>query len=62
VPLGLGSWRRSTSTILLPSTPTLSPSMQRCNTSLSRCNLYLNMVLNSIYYFPMIFGYPMMFE
>ena len=28
----------------------------------SRCNLYLNMMLNSIYYFPMIFGYPMMFE
>ena len=24
--------------------------------------LYLNMVLNAIYYFPMMYGYPMMFE
>ena len=39
-----------------------SPSMQRCNLSLTRCNLYLNMVLNAIYYFPMMYGYPMMFE
>ena len=62
VPPGQRSGRRSTSTILLPSTPTFSPSMQRCNTSSPRCNLYLNMVLNSIYYFPMIYGYPMMFE
>ena len=38
------------------------PSMQRCNLSLTRCNLYLNMVLNAIYYFPMMYGYPMMFE
>ena len=38
------------------------PSMQRCNTSSPRCNLYLNVVLNSVYYFPMIYGYPMMFE
>ena len=30
--------------------------------SLTRCNLYLNMVLNAIYYFPMMYGYPMMFE
>ena len=62
VPPGQRSGRRSTSTILLPSTPTFSPSMQRCNTSSSHCNLYLNMVLNSIYYFPMIYGHPMMFE
>ena len=39
-----------------------SPSMQRCNLSLTRCNLYLNMVLNAIYYFPMMYGYLMMFE
>ena len=39
-----------------------SPSMQWCNLSLTRCNLYLNMVLNAIYYFPMMYGYPMMFE
>ena len=45
-----------------PSSPTLPPSMQRCNLSLTRCNLYLNMVLNAIYYFPMMYGYPMMFE
>ena len=59
---GQRSGRRSTSTILLPSTPTLSPFMQRCNTPSSRYSLYLNMALNSIYYFPMIYGYPMMFE
>ena len=62
VPPGQRSGRRSTSIILLPSTPSFSPSMQRCNLSSPCCNLYLNMVLNSIYYFPMIFGYPMMFE
>ena len=45
-----------------PSPPTLPPSMQRCTTSFPRCNLYLNMVLNSKYYFTMIYGYPMMFE
>ena len=38
------------------------PSMQQCNPSLTRCDLYLNMVLNAIYYFPMMYGYPMMFE
>ena len=38
------------------------PSMQWCNLSLTCCNLYLNMVLNAIYYFPMMYGYPMMFE
>ena len=38
------------------------PSMQRCNPSFTRCNLYLNMVLNAKYYFPMMYGYPMMFE
>jgi hypothetical protein len=38
------------------------PSMQRFNTPSPRCNLYLNMVLNAIYYFPMMDGYPMMFE
>ena len=38
------------------------PSMQWCNPSFTRCNLYLNMVLNAIYYFPMMYGYPMMFE
>ena len=45
-----------------PSLPTIPPSMQRCNLSLTRCNLYLNMVLNAIYYFPMMYGYPMMFD
>ena len=39
-----------------------SPSMKRCNPSFTCCNLYLNMVLNAIYYFPMMYGYPMMFE
>ena len=39
-----------------------SPSMQWCNPSFTRCNLYLNMVLNAIYYFPMMYGYPIMFE
>ena len=38
------------------------PSMQRCNLSRTRYNIYLNMVLNAIYYFPMMYGYPMMFE
>ena len=61
VPPGQRPGRRSTSTIFLPSTPTFSPSIQWCNTSSPCCNLYLNMVLNSIYYFP-IYGYPMMFE
>ena len=28
--------------------------MQLCNLSLNRCDLYLNMVLNAIYYFPMM--------
>ena len=45
-----------------PSSPTLPPSMKRCNPSFTRCNLYLNMVLHTIYYFPMMYGYPMMFE
>ena len=45
-----------------PSSPTLPPTMQRCNPSFTCCNLYLNMVLNAIYYFPMMYGYPMMFE
>ena len=52
----------SSATTLLPSTLTFSPSMQRCKRSFTRCNLYLNMVLNAIYYFPMMYGYPMMFE
>ena len=38
------------------------PSLQRCNLSFTRCNIYLNMVLNAIYYVPMMYGYPMMFE
>ena len=37
-------------------------SMQWCNPSFTCCNLYLNMVLNAIYYFPLMYGYPMMFE
>ena len=45
-----------------PSSPTLPLSMQRCNLSLILCNLYLNMVLNAIYFFPMMYGYLMMFE
>ena len=53
---------QSSPTTSPPSSPTLPPSMQRCNLSLTRCNLYLNMVLNAIYYFPMMYGYPMMFE
>ena len=36
--------------------------VSRCNPSFTRCNLYLNMVLNAIYYFPVMYGYPMMFE
>ena len=36
------------------------PSMQRCNPSFTCCNLYLNMVLNATYYFPMMYGYPVM--
>ena len=39
-----------------------SPLYAAVNLSLTRCNLYLNMVLNAIYYFPMMYGYPMMFE
>ena len=39
-----------------------SPSMQRCNPSFTGCTLYLNMVLNAINYFPMMYGYLMMFE
>ena len=61
-PPGPSSLQRSTPTTSPPSSPTLSPSMQRCNPSFTRCNLYLNMVLNAIYYFPMMYGYPMMFE
>ena len=59
---GPSSSPRSSSTTLPPSSPTLPPSMERCNSSLTSCNLYLNMVLNAIYYFPMMYGYPMMFE
>src|SRR3989337_2166884 len=61
-PSGPSSRQRSTPTTSPPSSPTLPPSMQRCNPSFARCNLYLNMVLNAIYYFPMMYGYPMMFE
>ena len=32
------------------------------NLSSPQCNLYLSMVLNSIYFLPMIYDYPMMFE
>ena len=53
---------QSSPTTSPPSSPTLPPSMQRRNLSLTCCNLYLNMVLNAIYYFPMMYGYPMMFE
>ena len=59
---GTSSSPQSSPTTSPPSSPTLPPSMQRCNLSLTRCNLYLNMVLNAIYYFPMMYGYPMMFE
>ena len=38
------------------------PFYAACNVSLTHYNLYLNMVLNAIYYFPMMYGYPMMFE
>ena len=62
VPPGPSSSPQSTPTTSPPSSPTLPPSMQRCNPSFTRCNLYLNMVLNAIYYFPMMYGYPMMFE
>ena len=61
-PPGPSSSPQSSPTTSPPSSPTLPPSMQRCNLSLTRCNLYLNMVLNAIYYFPMMYGYPMMFE
>ena len=53
---------QSSPTTSPPSSQTLSPSMKRCNPSFTCCNLYLNMVLNAIYYFPMMYGYPMMFE
>ena len=53
---------QSSPTTSPPSSPTLPPYIQRCNLSFTRCNLYLNMVLNAIYYFPMMYGYPMMFE
>ena len=59
---GPSSSPQSSPTTSPPSSPTLPPFMQRCNLSLTRCNLYLNMVLNAIYYFPMMYGYPMMFE
>ena len=59
---GPSSSLQSTPRTSPPSSPTLPPSMQRCNLSLTRCNLYLNMVLNAIYYFPMMYSYPMMFE
>ena len=59
---GPSSSPRSSPTTSPPSSPTLPPSMQRCNPSLTRCNLYLNMVLNAIYYSPMMYGYPMMIE
>ena len=61
-PPGPSSSPQSTPTTSPPSSPTLPPSMQRCNPSFTSCNLYLNMVLNAIYYFPMMYGYPMMFE
>ena len=53
---------QSSPTTSPPSSPTLPPSMRRCNLSLTYRNLYLNMVLNAIFYFPMMYGYPMMFE
>jgi len=62
VPPGPSSSPQSTPTTSPLSSPTLPPSMQWCNPSSTRCNLYLNMVLNAIYYFPMMYGYPMMFE
>ena len=62
VPPGPSSSPQSTPTTSPPSSPTLPPSMQQCNSSFTRFNLYLNMVLNAIYYFPMMYGYPMMFE
>ena len=49
---GPSSSPRSSPTTSPPSSPTLPPSMQWCNLSLTRCNLYLNMVLNAIYYSP----------
>ena len=61
-PPGPSSRQKCTPTTSPPSSPTLPPSMQWCNPSFTRCNLYLNMVLNAIYYFPMMYGYPMMFE
>ena len=62
MPPGPSSSPQSSPTTSPPSSPTLPPSMQRCNPSFTHCNLYLNMVLNAIYYFPMMYGYPMMFE
>ena len=61
-PPGPPSSPQSTPTTSPPSSPTLPLFMQRCNPSFTRCNLYLNMVLNAINYFPMMYGYPMMFE
>ena len=61
-PSGPSSRQRSTPTTSPLSSPTLPTSMQRCNPSFTRRNIYLNMVHNAIYYFPMMYGYPMLFE
>ena len=57
-----GHHHTNTSIIFTNISITFLPSMQRFNPSFTCCNLYLNMVLNAIYYFPMMYGYPMMFE
>ena len=54
---GPSSSPQSSPTSSPPSSPTLPPSMQRCNPSFTHCNIYLNMVLNAIYYFPTMYGY-----
>ena len=59
---GPSSSPRSTPTTSPPLSPTLPSSMQQCNPSFTRCNLYLDMMLNAIYYFPMMYDNPMMFE
>ena len=60
---GEPSWRRSSPTTSPPSSPSFPLFVQRCTLSLSPLyNLYLNMVLDHIYYYPMMCCTSIMFE
>ena len=52
----------NTSAIFTNISITFPPLSTAIHSPATRCNIYLNMVLNAIYYFPMIYGYPVMFE